>query len=276
MTSFSDSGHAMTKSEEPLEVPKPSVRHYDPSMEFPKDMEDAIKKKIDEEWKPRPVELNLEKDMVLPPHQHFALISYVGPECPQKHDSFCLKIKGVFETEEKAKEWAQKVHKMDPTFVMSIIPVGEWGLFPPDLEKCSDQVYVDEQVNNIINAHQKSQEAAAQIHAERKQLLKSQPDVNRAIEAERLAEEEKKLANLDETITNLEKELDKRRAQKQEKEEEVVKKASELDLEPVLPDAKEGGVEESKEESKEETGADVINTFTEFLKVSGETGVTEA
>ncbi len=268
MTSFSDSGHAMTKSEEPLEVPKPSVRHYDPSMEFPKDMEDAIKKKIDEEWKPRPVELNLEKDIVLPPHQHFALISYVGPECPQKHDSFCLKIKGVFETEEKAKEWAQKVHKMDPTFVMSIIPVGEWGLFPPDLEKCSDQVYVDEQVNNIINAHQKSQEAAAQIHAERKQLLKSQPDVNRAIEAERLAEEEKKLANLDETITNLEKELEKRRAQKQEKEEEVVKKASELDLEPVLPDAKEGGVEESKEESKEELKGET--------GVSGETGVTEA
>ena len=203
-----NSGHTMTeqKDAEKLEVPPPTVRHYDPSMEFPKDMEDAIRNKIEEEWKPRPKELNLERDALLPPHQLFALISYVGPECPQKHESFCLKIKGVFETIEKAKEWAEKVHKLDPTFSMSIIPVGEWGLFPPDLEKCADQVFVDEEVNKIINAHQKSQEAAAQIHAERKQLLKSQPDVNKAIEADRLAAEEKKLANIDQTINDLEKE----------------------------------------------------------------------
>ena len=234
-----------------LPVPPPAVRPYDPSMEFPKDMEDAIRKKVDEEWKPRPQELNLEKDTLLPPHQHYALVSFVGPTCPQKHESFCLKIKGVFEKEDDAKAWAEKVHKLDPTFIMTIIPIGEWGLFPPDLEKCSNQVYVDEEVNKIINEHQKSQEASAQIHAERKQLLKSQPDVNKALQANKLAEEESKLKNIDETIRDLEKELETRKKQKDEQQNIVIEKAQELDLEPVLP--KEKGVEESKSEGVEES-----------------------
>ena len=236
---------------EPLPVPPPTVRHYDPSMEFPKDMEDAIREKVEREFKPRPAELNLERDPILPPHQNFALISFCGPTLPQKHESFCLKIKGVFETEDKAKEWAEKIHKMDSTFIMTIIPIGEWGLFPPDLEKCGDQVYVDEEVNKIINAHQKSQEAAAQIHAERKNLLKSQPDVNKALAAQTLAEEETKLKNLDETIKDLEKELDKRKKQLEEQSSEVTKMAEELELEPILPSVKEEepvGVEESKSE----------------------------
>ena len=96
--------HTMSEPDTTLPVPPPSVRPYDPSMEFPKDMEEAIRKKVDEEWKPRPKELNLERDSLLPPHQHYAVISFVGPTCPQKHDSFCLKIKGVFEKEEEAKE----------------------------------------------------------------------------------------------------------------------------------------------------------------------------
>ena len=240
--------HVMSPAEgEPLPVPPPAPRPYDPSMEFPQDMEDAIRDKVDREWKPRPVDLNLEKDSFLPPHQNFALISFCGPTLLQKHESFCLKIKGVFETEEKAKEWADKVHKMDSTFIMTIIPLGEWGLFPPDLEKCGDQVYVDEEVNKIINAHQKSQEAAAQIHAERKQLLKSQPDVNKALQAQALAEEESKLKNLDQTIRDLEKELEKRKAQLEEQAAVVTKQAEELELEPVIPSG-DNGVEESKEE----------------------------
>ena len=243
--------HTMSEPDTTLPVPPPSVRPYDPSMEFPKDMEEAIHKKVNKEWKPRPKELNLERDSLLPPHQHYAVISFVGPTCPQKHDSFCLKIKGVFEKEEEAKAWAEKVHKIEPEFIMTIIPLGEWGLFPPDLEKCSNQVYVDEEVNKIINEHQKSQEASAQIHAERKQLLKSQPDVNKALEANRLAEEENKLKNIDETIKNLEAELETRKKQKEEQTELVVTKAKELDLEPVIPKDKEPakpeeGVEESK------------------------------
>ena len=242
--------HVMTPAEgEPLPVPPPAPRQYDPSMEFPQDLEDAIREKVDREWKPRPAELNLDKDSFLPPHQNFALISFCGPTLPQKHESFCLKIKGVFETEEKAKEWAEKVHKMDSTFIMTIIPLGEWGLFPPDLEKCGDQVYVDEEVNKIINAHQKSQEAAAQIHAERKQLLKSQPDVNKALQAQALAEEESKLKNLDQTIRDLEKELEKRKAQLEEQAALVTKQAEELELEPVIPSSEDTeGVEESKAE----------------------------
>tara|TARA_X000001036_G_scaffold435865_1_gene477932 strand:- start:686 stop:1447 length:762 start_codon:yes stop_codon:yes gene_type:complete len=246
--------HEMTDSDTPLPVPPPTPRHYDPSMEFPKDMEDAIRKKVDETFKPRPAELNLDRDSFLPPHQNFALISFCGPECPQKHESFCLKIKGVFETETKAKEWAEKVHKIDSTFIMTIIPVGEWGLFPPDLEKCGDQVYVDEEVNKIINAHQKSQEAAAQIHAERKQLLKSQPDVNKALAAQKLSEDEGKLKNLDETIKDLEKELENRKKQKEEQVAEVTKQAQELDLEPILPKVpeEEKVVEEGVEEKKKD------------------------
>ena len=249
-----EESHVMKESSEPLPVPPPTPRHYDPSMEFPKDMEQAIRDKVDAEWQARPAELNLERDSLIPSHQNFALVSFCGPTCPQKHDSFCLKIKGVFETMDKAKEWADKVHKIDNTFVMTIIPVGEWGLFPPDLEKCGDQVYVDEELNKIINEHQKSQEAASQIHAERKQLLKSQPDINKALAAEKLADEESKLRNLDQTIKDLEKELDTRKKQKEEQVTSITEKAAELELEPDIPKeaTEEEGVEEAKEEATEE------------------------
>ena len=270
--------HTMSDPDPSIPVPPPVVRPYDPSMEFPKDMEQAIMKKVDEDWKPRPKELNLDRDTLLPPHQNYALVSFVGPTCPQKHESFCLKIKGVFEKEEEAKAWAEKVHKIDPEFIMTIIPLGEWGLFPPDLEKCSNQVYVDEEVNKIINEHQKSQEAAAQIHAERKQLLKSQPDVNKALEANRLAEEENKLKNIDETIKNLEAELELRNKQKQDQKDTVINKAKELDMDPILPKEKtkesesKEGVEESKsqevvqEEVKEVVQEEVKEVVKEEVK----------
>ena len=235
--SLPDSAHKMTAPEgEPLPVPPPAPRAYDPSDDMPQDIIDSINSKVDKEFQPRPAELNLDKDAMLPPNQSYAVISFVGPECPQKHEKFCLKIKGNFETEDKAKDWVQKVHKMDPSYNLFIVETGVWlGPFPPEMDKISNQQYVDEEINKIVNEHQKSQEASQQIHAERKQLLKSQPDVNKALKAQALADEETKLANIDETLKNLEAEIEKYRKMKDEGIEAVTKQAQEIGLEPVLP-----------------------------------------
>ncbi|MBP01535.1 MAG: hypothetical protein CMM25_01820 [Rhodospirillaceae bacterium] len=246
-----DSAHKMTAPDgEPLPVPPPVPRPYDPSDDMPQDMVAAINAKVDKEFKPRPAELNLDKDAMLPPNQSFSVISFVGPDCPQQHDKFCLKIKGCFESEDKAKDWVQKIHKMDPSFNLFIVETGAWlGPFPPEMDKIGNQQYVDEEINKIVNEHQKSQEASQQIHAERKQLLKSQPDVNKALEAQRLADEETKLANIDETLKSLEAEIEKYRQKKESQVEAVTAKAAELGLEPVLP--------KEKAEPEDGTGTDV-------------------
>tara|TARA_B100001094_G_scaffold76415_1_gene72818 strand:+ start:2458 stop:3258 length:801 start_codon:yes stop_codon:yes gene_type:complete len=235
-----DSAHKMTAPDgEPLPVPPAVPRPYDPSDDMPQDIIDAINAKVDKEFQPRPAELNLDKDAMLPPNQGFSVISFVGPDCPQKHDKFCLKIKGCFESEDKAKDYVQKVHKMDSSFNLFIVETGVWlGPFPPEMDKISNQEYVDEEINKIVNEHQKSQEASQQIHAERKQLLKSQPDVNKALQAQKLADEETKLANIDETLRDLEAEIEKYRKQKDEQVNMVTEKAAELGLEPVLPKEK--------------------------------------
>ena len=42
----------------------------------------------------------LEQDFISVPGQIYALISIVGPDCPQKNDNFGLKIRGVFPNKE--------------------------------------------------------------------------------------------------------------------------------------------------------------------------------
>jgi len=97
---------------------------------------------------------------------------------PQKHESFCLKIKGVYANETLARTAAKKMQMMDSTFILTIVPLGEWGVYPPDLERIQDQEYVDGKLHDIIDAHDKEQEKARLHHEARKQLLKSNVDIN--------------------------------------------------------------------------------------------------
>jgi len=118
---------------------------------------------------------SLESDYNLPPGQVFALISIVGPECPQKNDKFGVKIRGVFGTAEDAKSFAKRLQKDDATFDIYVVEMGKWLLIPPDRDHIEDAHYVNDKLEEIMQGYRENQRQAASMFEKRKRDLMVKP-----------------------------------------------------------------------------------------------------
>jgi len=161
-----------------METPKPEL---DPIADIPDDIKARVDAALDKTYEPPKVEMLLERDTTLPAGQNFAIISFCGPTMPQKHDQFCLKIKGVYDTEDQARVAAKKMQSADPTYVLGVIGMGEWGVYPPDFDRIADQEYADDKLNEILGAHDKENERTKWYYETRKEMLKSNVDVNKIL-----------------------------------------------------------------------------------------------
>jgi Family of unknown function (DUF5832) len=112
---------------------------------------------------------NLAKDTIVIPGQNFALISIVTSN---KTDKKCIKIRGVFETIEEAKQHAQKIAFIDSTYDILVVSLYEWLMIPPEYEKINDQIYMDEQLNTLISEYKENQEKSKIQFDLRKEALK--------------------------------------------------------------------------------------------------------
>lgn len=118
---------------------------------------------------------SLESDYNLPAGQAFALISIVGPECPQKNDKFGVKIRGVFGTAEDAKSFAKRLQKDDATFDIYVVEMGKWLLIPPDRDHIEDAHYVNDKLEEIMQGYRENQRQAASMFEKRKRDLMVKP-----------------------------------------------------------------------------------------------------
>lgn len=118
---------------------------------------------------------SLESDYNLPTGQAFALISIVGPECPQKNDKFGVKIRGVFGTAEDAKGFAKRLQKDDATFDIYVVEMGKWLLIPPDRDHIEDTHYVNDKLEEIMQGYRDNQRQAASMFEKRKRDLMAKP-----------------------------------------------------------------------------------------------------
>lgn len=118
---------------------------------------------------------SLESDYNLPPGQVFALISIVGPECPQKNDKFGVKIRGVFGTAEDAKSFAKRLQKDDATFDIYVVEMGKWLLIPPDRDHIEDAHYVNDKLEEIMQGYRENQRQAASMFERRKRDMMVKP-----------------------------------------------------------------------------------------------------
>lgn len=126
-------------------------------------------------------ELNLEKDPVREHGQNYALVSFLSEESRQRISvkkggaavlgTIAMKIKGVYETVEEAREKAQFLMKVDPTFDIFVLEMNCWCAVPPDPEMMKDQVYYEETLHNMITEHKLAQAEAKQFFLERKNRL---------------------------------------------------------------------------------------------------------
>jgi hypothetical protein len=111
---------------------------------------------------------SLEQDYSTVPGQVFALISIVGPDCPQKNEKFGLKIRGCFASHEDASAYARRLQKDDATFDIYVVEMYKWLLIPPDRDKIEDVHYAEEKLEEIMTKYRENQTQARIMFDKRK------------------------------------------------------------------------------------------------------------
>ena len=117
---------------------------------------------------------DLTRDMITVPGQRFVLLSVIGPQSPQKHDKFGIKIRGCFDTHEEASKHAKKLQAEDSTFDIMVADMYQWLLIPPDPTRIEDVHYNDEKLQEIMEGYKKNQIEAARHFEERKRDMMAQ------------------------------------------------------------------------------------------------------
>jgi chromosome condensin MukBEF ATPase and DNA-binding subunit MukB len=116
----------------------------------------------------------LTEDSILPEDQKYLCISFLSD--PDKKSTLSgIKVRGSFETYEKACEHAKKLQTVDPYFNVFVGEVGKWLAFDPnpDSEVVKDSEYANEELNNMMKNYLENQEKAKLFHEKRKnELLK--------------------------------------------------------------------------------------------------------
>ena len=119
--------------------------------------------------------IELESDYRSVPGQNFAVISVVGPDCPQKTDKFGLKISGCFATQEEASSYAKKLQQDNGNFDLYVCNLYKWLLIPPDRDHIDDTHYSDEKLEEIMNKYKENQAMASKMFDERKRDMMAKP-----------------------------------------------------------------------------------------------------
>lgn len=125
------------------------------------------------------MELNLMKDDNRVPNQEWAVVSFVGPQMPQKCKTFGMKLMGCFESQQDARDYCARLTKIDDTFDKYVVEMYSWLALPPDPDLIKDQVHADEKLNELIVGHKEAQEEAKQMYNKRKDKLMTNPDLNK-------------------------------------------------------------------------------------------------
>lgn len=146
-------------------------------------------------------------------NQKFALVSIVGPNMPQKCDTWGLKVRGVAESEDKARTLAQKIMRIDNNYDVYTVEVGKF--FPIVVEPSSiDSVeYQNEQLNELVKNYIENKEKANEHWNKRKNEMITEA-VKEGKNQEALANKPEhpiavlqRIKNLEESISSVDAEL---------------------------------------------------------------------
>lgn len=178
----------------------------------------------------------LTEDSILPEGQNFVCISFLT-DPNNKLTLSGIKIRGVFDTIDKASEHAKKIQSVDPAHNVFVGEMGKWLPFDPNPSKVENAEYANEQLNDIMKGYLENQEKSKLFHEERKyknmregvesaitttlekessikqELLESKDEV-------KMEELKKKLSSIEEQM----KELNKQKEDISKKEKKIGKK----------------------------------------------------
>jgi vacuolar-type H+-ATPase catalytic subunit A/Vma1 len=100
--------------------------------------------------------------------QKFALISIVGPNMPQKCNVWGIKVRGVAESLEKAKNMSQKIMKFDENYDVYTVEMGKFFPLVVDPNKITDIEYQNSQLNQLVKTYLENKEYANEQWVKRK------------------------------------------------------------------------------------------------------------
>lgn len=139
------------------------------------------------------IELYLEKDAMRVAGQNYAVVSIISPDSNQRYEKIAMKIKGVFNTLDEARDHANKLHKADDTFDIHVVEMYAWIVVPPEKKALGEVHYSDQKLDELITTHTKEQELA-QIEFERHRREMIEHGKKHAMEAKAREELEQKKA----------------------------------------------------------------------------------
>ena len=111
----------------------------------------------------------LTEDSLLPENQKFVCLSFLTDK--ENKTTMCgIKIRGVFESYEKACEHAKKLQTVDQYFNVFVGEMGKWLPFDPnpDSQAVKDSEYANEELNKMMKGYLENQEKAKLYHEQRK------------------------------------------------------------------------------------------------------------
>jgi hypothetical protein len=105
-------------------------------------------------------------------NQQYALVSIVGPNMPQKCDTWGLKIRGTTDTLEKAKTMCQKILKIDNNYDIYTVEVGKFFPLVVEPHQIQDIEYQNQQLNTLIKSYLENREIAnEQWHSRKNEMV---------------------------------------------------------------------------------------------------------
>lgn len=136
-----------------------------------------------------------------------------------------LKVRGVYQTLDEAKERAEEVRLEDPTFHVFVAPVGYWVPFnPTNLDKL-ESVYQEEMLNDIVKENMQQKKKINKAFEDRKTGLITKAKKRVALDKIKKELQEKKLleGNTSEMVSEvMDTQQDNVITQKQSDETEVI------------------------------------------------------
>lgn len=149
--------------------------------------------------------------------QQFFLMSFAGPQLPQKADILGFKFRGAHRTEEAAREAASKLQKSDPYFDILVGNSGLWLPFFPDPQSIAAKQYQDSKLNELVSDAKDEIERSRDVFADRKREMLERAKFDASRQGQQaLAEQKEKWMSvlfrkkdLEAQIRNLQEQLDK-------------------------------------------------------------------
>ena len=103
------------------------------------------------------------------PRQNWVCVSFLSPESVRNCTLRGLKIRGVYETKEEARERCEELQITDPNFHVFVGEVGKWLPWDSDPNSVKDQHYQQKELQDLMKGYEENLTRAKKMQDQRRE-----------------------------------------------------------------------------------------------------------